>query len=93
MSIAVRNERFILTAEVLSERILSVFADEGIYQKAGAPFWNTAVTGMLQHFNMNDYGKGIAFVVTEIGNTLQTHFPYASSTDKNELPDDIVFGK
>jgi hypothetical protein len=29
MSIAVRNERFILTAEVLSERILSVFADEG----------------------------------------------------------------
>ena len=46
-----------------------------------------------EHFNKNSYGSGIAHVVKEIGDTLQTHFPYDSNTDKNELPDDIVFGK
>jgi len=83
----------VLVYVAIKDRQLAVFADEGIYKKAGAAFWNTAVAAMLQHFNKNDYGSGIASVVTEIGNTLQTHFPYDSTTDKNELPDDIVFGR
>ncbi|MEO5682480.1 MAG: TPM domain-containing protein [Chitinophagaceae bacterium] len=83
----------VLVYVAVKDHQLAVFADEGIYNKAGAAFWNSAVKEMLLHFNSRDYGKGIAYVVTEIGNTLQTHFPYESSTDKNELPDDIVFGK
>ena len=77
----------------MKDKQLALFADEGIYKKAGAGFWNAAVAAMLQHFNKNSYGSGIAHVVKEIGDTLQTHFPYDSNTDKNELPDDIVFGK
>ncbi|MEO6313443.1 MAG: TPM domain-containing protein [Chitinophagaceae bacterium] len=87
------NSNAVLVYVAVKDHQLAVFADEGIYKKAGAAFWNTAVKEMLQHFNMNDYGSGVASVVTAIGNTLQTHFPYDSSTDKNELPDDIVFGK
>ena len=83
----------VLVYVAIKDHQLAVFADEGIYKKAGAAFWNNAVREMLQHFNTNDYGKGISFVVTEIGNTLQANFPYDNSTDKNELPDDIVFGK
>ena len=83
----------VLVYVAVKDHQLAVFADEGIYKKAGAGFWNNAVKAMLQHFNANDYGKGISFVVTQIGNTLQANFPYDSSTDKNELPDDIVFGK
>jgi uncharacterized membrane protein len=83
----------VLVYVAVKDHQLAVFADEGIYKKAGAAFWNKAVQEMLLHFNSKDYGKGIAFVVTEIGTTLQAHFPYSSSTDKNELPDDIVFGK
>jgi len=48
---------------------------------------------MLQHFNKANYADGIATVVKEIGDALHTHFPYDEHTDKNELPDDIVFGK
>ena len=88
---AFRNAVLVYVA--IKDRQLSLFADEGIYQKAGKDFWNGAVTAMLQHFNKNDYGQGIATVVTEIGNTLQFHFPYDGTTDKNELPDEIVFGK
>ena len=83
----------VLVYIAIKDHQLAVFADEGIYKKAGADFWNLAVKGMLQHFNTTDYGKGIAFVVEQIGITLQTHFPYDDNTDKNELPDDIVFGK
>ena len=83
----------VLVYVAIKDHQLAVFADEGIYNSAGAAFWNKAVQDMLLHFNSRDYGKGIAHVVNEIGNTLQVHFPYNNSTDKNELPDDIVFGK
>jgi len=48
---------------------------------------------MLAHFNKQDYAAGIATVVSDIGESLAYHFPYDGTTDKNELPDDIVFGK
>lgn len=83
----------VLVYVAIKDQQLAIFADEGIYTKAGAGFWNNAVTAMLRHFNKKDYGKGIASVVTEIGDALEKHFPYDSQTDKNELPDDIVFGR
>ncbi|MEP7277522.1 MAG: TPM domain-containing protein [Bacteroidota bacterium] len=90
---ATANRNAVLIYVAIKDQQLAVFADEGIYHKAGTAFWNKAVASLLQHFNQNDYGAGIASVVTETGNLLQTHFPYDSKTDKNELPDDIVFGK
>ncbi len=83
----------VLVYVALKDHQLAVFGDQGIHQKTGQQFWNDAVQHMLQHFNKQDYGAGLAAVVNEIGNALCTHFPYNSSTDKNELPDDIVFGR
>jgi uncharacterized membrane protein len=83
----------VLVYIAVKDQQLAIFADEGIYTKAGAPFWNTAVASMLQHFKKDSYGQGIAAVVAQIGDALKTHFPYDSSVDKNELPDEIVFGK
>jgi uncharacterized membrane protein len=37
--------------------------------------------------------RGLVNVVLKIGELLKTHFPYEAGTDKNELPDDIVFGR
>lgn len=83
----------VLVYVAMKDRQLAIFADEGIYQKAGAEFWKNEVRLMLSHFNKENYADGIAAVVQEIGNALQHHFPYDASTDKNELPDNIVFGK
>lgn len=87
------NRNAVLVYVAIKDRQLAIFADEGIYQKAGTGYWNKAVALMLHHFNKNDYASGIATVVTETGDLLQTHFPYDGNTDKNELPDDIVFGR
>lgn len=88
---AARNAVLVYVA--LKDRQLALFGDEGIDRKVGSAFWHQQVRNILGHFNKADYAGGIARVVTEIGAALQTHFPYDKGTDKNELPDDIVFGR
>lgn len=83
----------VLVYVAMKDRQLAIFADEGIYKKAGASFWKEEVTHMLSQFNKHNYADGVATVVKEIGEALHLHFPFDHKTDKNELPDDIVFGK
>ncbi len=72
---------------------LALFADEGIYQKAGAEYWNNEVKQMVAGFTRDNIGDSIERCILHIGQTLKEKFPYEATTDKNELPDDIVFGK
>jgi len=87
------NRNAVLVYVAKMHRQLAVFADEGIYNKAGKEFWDNAVAIMLKEFRKENYAEGLAEVIQKIGHSLQTHFPYDGATDKNELPDDIVFGK
>lgn len=88
---AYKNATLVYVA--FKDRQMAVFGDEGIYTKTGKDFWNEAVKKMLRNFNKENYAQGIVEVVEQIGDALAVHFPYDASTDKNELPDDIVFGK
>ncbi len=72
---------------------LALFGDEGIYEKAGELFWNNAVKKMLRDFVADDVCAGMIQCITTIGETLKEKFPYNREEDKNELPDEIVFGK
>ena len=72
---------------------LALFADEGIYQKTGSDYWNNEVKIMLSEFSGNHIREGIEACIKHIGQTLKEAFPYEATTDKNELPDNIVFGK
>ena len=76
----------------VKDQQLAVFGDEGIHQKLGIDFWQTEVGKMLKAFNSENFAEGIIHIIGEIGNALYIHFPYNRS-DKNELPDDIVFGR
>ena len=72
---------------------LALFADEGIYQKAGAAYWDAAVKNMISQFTKDNISNGIEQCIKQIGETLKEKFPYIPTEDKNELPDDMVFGK
>jgi uncharacterized membrane protein len=76
----------------MKDHQLAVFGDEGIHQKVGSAYWNGLVKEMISCFNKDNYAEGIASCVLKIGQALKTNFPYQEGTDKNELPDDIVFG-
>jgi uncharacterized membrane protein len=77
----------------LKDRQLAIFADTGIHNAVGEQYWKDVVNRILLFFNKENYAKGIQEGVLKIGEALKTHFPYESSTDKNELPDEIIFGK
>lgn len=83
----------VLVYVALKDHQLAIFGDEGIHRKVGSEYWNNLVKEMLISFNKQDYAKGIAECVIQIGDALHTHFPYKKETDKNELPDEIVFGR
>lgn len=77
----------------MKDRQFAIFGDEGIYKKTGQQFWSTELRKLSDEFYQYHYAEGIAEVVKDIGEALSLHFPYEAATDKNELPDEIVFGK
>ncbi len=76
----------------MKDHQLAVFGDRGIHEKVGTAFWNSEVTQMLSSFGKQNYAEGIVKIITDIGDALVAHFPYENE-DRNELPDDIVFGR
>lgn len=72
---------------------LALYGDAGIYEKAGKKFWDAEVAKMIDNFKAHHLVEGLIECIMDIGETLHNAFPYIASEDKNELPDDIVFGK
>jgi uncharacterized membrane protein len=83
----------VLVYVAMKDRQMALFGDKGIHEKVGDVFWNENVRSILSHFNSKNYVGGLRLIVQEIGAALRDHFPYNKDTDKNELPDDMVFGR
>jgi len=76
-----------------SHKEVALFGDSGIFEKLGTEFWNEEVRKMISRFSNDNLVAGIEQCVYEVGEALQAAFPYMGEADKNELPDEIVFGK
>lgn len=83
----------VLVYVAMKDRQLAVFGDEGIHKKVGNAYWQNEVQKMISNFNRENYAEGLKEIILDIGEALTKHFPYNNDTDKNELPDEIVFGK
>lgn len=83
----------VLVYVAVIDRQVAVYGDSGIHQRVGKAYWDQALQRMLQSFSGNHIPKGIVDCVLEIGSTLSKEFPYQAETDRNELPDEIVFGQ
>ena len=77
----------------VNDKELALFGDEGIYKATGEEYWNSAVKSMLKKITADDIIGGLIHCISTIGETLHEKFPYNQLDDKNELPDEIVFGK
>jgi uncharacterized membrane protein len=87
------NRNAVLLYIAMKDKELALFGDEGIYKKVGKEYWDNEVKGMIAKFSKENISDGIEQCIEHIGQTLKEKFPYNGDTDKNELPDDIVFGK
>lgn len=83
----------VLLYVALKHKQLAVYADKGIHEKVGDIFWEEEVNKILIQFDKKNYANGIIHCVSDIGKALTEHFPYNQEEDKNELPDEIIFGK
>ncbi len=70
----------------------ALIGDKAIYEVATKPFWETTAKELAKRFYNKEYVSGICDCVASIGSKLHSHFPTHGET-KNELPDEIVFGK
>lgn len=89
---ATKDRNAVLLYFAMNDRQMAIWGDEGIHQKLGQAFWNNKVSTILEDFKKENFTKGICNMIAEVGDALKTNFPYASD-DKNELDDNIVFGK
>jgi uncharacterized membrane protein len=74
------------------DRKYAIFGDEGIYEKAGQDYWNTRAERLVAELKAGHLVQGINECLQDIGDSLATFYPPRLG-NKNELPDDIVFGK
>ena len=74
------------------DRQLAIYADKGIHEATGTEHWKNVVKEILAVFGREDVVSGIAKTIQLIGDALRHHFPYNEELDKNELPDEIIFG-
>jgi uncharacterized membrane protein len=77
----------------VKDKEVALFGDSGIHEQVGKQYWDEEVKIMLQYFRDNHLAEGIVHCVRHVGETLSEKFPYISTEDKNELPDEIIFGK
>jgi len=70
----------------------AIIGDGGINAQVEEDFWDITKEKMVKHFKQGDMTQGIVEGILCAGERLKKFFPYQTD-DKNELSDDISFGK
>lgn len=73
-------------------RKVAVVGDTGIHAKLGDAYWQGVLDVVLGHFRADRFCEGLCAGVHLLGEKLEEHFPLRHD-DRNELSNDISFGK
>ncbi len=90
---ATKDRNGILFFIVPSRRRFVVLGDEGIHARVGQDFWKGVAAALSADFKKGAFTEGLLRGIAEAGERLAEHSPYEAAADKNELPDDIDFGR
>ena len=84
----------ILVYVAMEDKKFALYGDKVIYELAGgALFWEKAAARLTGHLRKNEITDGLCNCIMELGTALAAQFPADPDTKKNELSDEIVFGK
>ena len=86
-----RNATLVYVA--VKDKQAAILGDVGIHQKVGQAYWEAEIQKMFHYFGQEHLAEGLCHCINDIGEALHHYFPYDRDTDKNELPDEIVFGR
>ena len=76
------------------DKQVAIIADEAIFKKVGGPeYWVKELEMIKQGGRNQQLAQGVVNAINDIGVALHEHFPHKGGSNKNELPNEIVFGK
>jgi uncharacterized membrane protein len=76
----------------IEDHKFAILGDAGINQKVSEDFWENVKEVVLSNFKEGKLPEGLTRGILMAGEQLKAHFPYQDN-DKNELSDEISFGK
>ncbi|HOI48015.1 MAG TPA: TPM domain-containing protein [Prolixibacteraceae bacterium] len=76
----------------VKDRKFAILGDAGINANVPAGFWDNIKETAIGFFREGRFAEGLAEGIRMAGEQLKQHFPYLKD-DKNELSDEISFGK
>lgn len=88
-----KERNCILIYLAVNHRVIAIYGDKGIHEKLGEAYWNEEIKKIIFHFSQSHFVEGLQNLIIDFGDALSTYFPFDKKTDKNELSDDIIFGK
>ena len=76
----------------VNHKKFAIVGDEGIHKSVPENFWVTVKDHVLAQFKQGKFTEGICEGIDMTGEMLHKHFP-KNTTDKNQLSDEISYGK
>lgn len=70
----------------------AILGDKEIFAKAPSDFWQVESKRLARAFREENYLGGLMECIQAVGNMLTIHFPFHGE-NRNELPDELIFGK
>lgn len=70
----------------------AIVGDKNIFMQAPKAFWSSEAINLAKAFSSKKYVEGLINCIQNTGQLLFDLFPYHGE-NKNELPDEIIFGK
>ncbi|MBN1940424.1 MAG: TPM domain-containing protein [Candidatus Aminicenantes bacterium] len=90
---ATKDRNGILFYIVPSRRKFVILGDEGIHARVGPDFWTETASALSRRFRNGEFTDGLIEGIRTAGERLAAHFPHDRATDRNELPDEIDYGR
>ncbi len=86
------NRNAVLIYIAYKDRDFALYSDKYIFEKTTQSFWDRQSKNLIKGFYEKREAESLIQCINEVGTELHKHFPYLGE-NKNELPDEIVFGK
>jgi uncharacterized membrane protein len=87
-----KHRNAILFYLAINTNKLAIVGDEGIHKRVPENFWVTVKDHIIAQFKQGKFAEGICEGIDMTGEMLHKHFP-KNATDKNQLSDEISYGK
>lgn len=86
------NRNAVLIYIAYHDRDFALYSDKNIFEKTTQEFWLTQSKILVKGFYENKKVECLVDCIANVGKALKEYFPFHGE-NKNELPDEIVFGK